>query len=148
MWAKHSPLKASLYLLSIHGTATEEGTRLPLHGFSWCTQMATICCISWRSEPALWNSVCWHWMNGLSKCGCCVCGWWCVWGGFFFFSLSVFKHSPGLYRIIDFLLVASLTFSVSSLWTMGLASFFLPELSQDVICLSSFYSSNQCSWVI
>lgn len=33
----------------------------------------------------------------------------------FFFSLSVFKHSPGLYRIIDFLLVASLTFSVSSL---------------------------------
>lgn len=76
----------------------------------------------------------------------------CVGGGVFgvgfFFSLSVFKHSPGLYRIIDFLLVASLTFSVSSLWTMGLASFFLPELSQDVICLSSFYSSNQCSWVI
>lgn len=111
-------------------------------------QMATICCISWRSELALWNSVCWHWMNGLSKCECCVCGWCCVWGGVFFFSLSVFKHSPGLYRIIDFLLVASLTFSVSSLWTMGLASFFLPELSQDVICLSSFYSSNQCSWVI
>lgn len=43
----------------------------------------------------------------------------CVGGGVFgvgfFFSLPVFKHSPGLYRIIDFLLVASLTFSVSSL---------------------------------
>lgn len=43
----------------------------------------------------------------------------CVWVvlclGWVFFSLSVFKHSPGLYRIIDFLLVASLTFSVSSL---------------------------------
>lgn len=147
MWAKHSPLKASLYLLSIHGTATEEGTLLPLHGFSWCTNGYNLLYfMKIRTGPlklsvlALDERLEQMWVL-------------CVWvvlclGWVFFFSLSVFKHSPGLYRIIDFLLVASLTFSVSSLWTMGLASFFLPELSQDVICLSSFYSSNQCSWVI
>lgn len=43
----------------------------------------------------------------------------------FFFSLSVFKHSPGLYRIIDFLLVASLTLVFLLVWGCGF--FFFPK---------------------
>lgn len=123
--------------------------------------LASYCTASLEQHKWLQSAVFHEDQNWPSETHCVSTGWtaWanasavCVCGGvfgvdFFCVSVSVFKHSPGLYRIIDSLLVASVTFSVSSLWTMGLASFFLPELSQDVICLSSFYSSNQCSRVI
>lgn len=80
---------------------------------SWCAQLATICCISWRSGLTLRHSVCWNWAN--------------VWAN----TSSIFiKHSEGSHRIMASLLVAFLTFSVPSLNnSTGLS---ILKLSQDV----------------
>lgn len=91
--------------------------------------MATICCISWRSELTLWNLVCWHWTNCLSKREC-----------------YFFKHSLGLYRIIASLLVASLMFSVPSLWTIALASLFLSTLRMLFVYHLSLVTTSVAEW--
>lgn len=91
--------------------------------------MATICCASKRSELTLWNLVCWHWMNCLSKHKCLF-----------------FKHSLGSYRIITSLLVASLTFSVPSLWTIAPSSLFLSCLRVLFVYHLSLVTTSVAEW--
>lgn len=55
------------------------------------------------------------------------------------------RHSRGLHKITASHCLSCILYPISLNSSIGL---FIPELSQDVTCLSSFFSNKQCSWVI
>lgn len=68
---------------------------------------------------------------------------WTVWANT---NAFFFKHSLGSYRIITSLLVASLTFSVPSLWTIAPSSLFLSCLRVLFVYHLSLVTTSVAEW--
>lgn len=90
--------------------------------------MATVCCISGRSELTFWNLVCQHWTNWTNT------------------NANFTEHCLGSYTIIASLLVASLTSSVPSLWIIIPASLFLSSLRMLFVYHLSLVTTSVAEW--